>query len=144
MTLRAETIMATVLTTVTGLTTTGSRTERSKVRTIETTPALSVEQGADNVAPDRLVYPNVGKDLNIKIVIHTKLNTDPETQLNLIREEVYTALMTDMTLGLAFVIDVEPIGDDEPEYTGDADQITARLSMNFIIKYQHSWTDAGA
>jgi len=144
MTHRAETVMAAVVTAVEGLTTTGSRVVRSRVRTVETAPSLSVEQGGDDVNPELTSYPKVTRDLNVKIIIHVKQNTDPETQLNLIREEVYAAIMADTTLGIAFVIDTMPIGDDEPEFTGDADQITGRQMMNFVVKYRHSWTSAGA
>lgn len=141
---RAETIMAAVLTAVTGLTTTGARTERSRIRTVETAPALTVEMGADDVNPERSTYPRLHRDLNVKIICYVKTNTSPEAKLNLIRQEVYVAMMADRTLGLGYVVDVESIGDDEPEFTGEADQKTGRQQMNFVIKYTHSWTDPGA
>lgn len=144
MTHRAETIMDTVVTTVTGLTTTGARVERTRVRSVETVPALSIEQGSNDVNPERSAYPRIARDLNIKIIAHVKTNTAPETQLNLISEEVVIALMADRTLGLSYVSDIELIGDDEPELTGDADQETGHLQMNFIVKYVHSWDDPGA
>lgn len=141
---RAETIMAAVETAVTGLTTTSTRVERTRVRTVETAPALSIEQGGDDVNPEKSSFPLKARDLNVKIIAHVKNNTAPETQMNLIREEVYAALFADTTLGLAFVEDLDLIGDDEPEFTGEADQITGRQVMNFVVKYRHSWTDAGA
>lgn len=144
MTHRAESIMAAVKTAVTGLTTTGDRVERGRVRNVETAPALSVEMGADDINPERSTYPRVNRDLNVKIFAYVKTNTAPDTQLNLIREEVYAALMADRTLGLTYVIDTEAIGDDEPELTGESEQITGKQQMNFVVKYQHSWTNAGA
>jgi len=142
--LRAESILAAVETVITGLTTTGTRVFRAKVRTIEVTPSLSFGQGGDDVSDDRSSFPVIHRDLNVKIFAHVKTNTAPETQMNLIREEVYLAMMADNALGLTYIVDIVPIGDDEPEITGDADQITGRLQMNFIIKYTHSWTNAGA
>lgn len=144
MTHRAEEIMAAVTTTVTGLTTTGDRVERGRVRNVETAPALSVEMGADDVNPERSTYPKIARDLNIKIFIYVKRNSSPDTQLNLIREEVFAAIMADTTLGLIFVTDTESIGDDEPELTGESEQITGKQQMNFVVKYTHSWTNAGA
>lgn len=144
MTHRAETIMDTVLTLVTGLTTTGANTERGKVRTKHAFPSLSIEQGADNVAPDRSSYPRIGKDLHVKIMLHVKTNSSPDTQLNLMREEVFAALMADRTLGLGFVSDVEPIGDAEPELSGESEQIVGRQEMTFVVKYSHQWDNAGA
>ena len=144
MTHRAEQIMVKVKTAITGLTTTGSRVIRGRVRTVEEANTLSLEMGADDVNPETSKFPKRGRDLNIKIFAHVKQNTDPDTQLNLIREEVYAALMATPQLGLSFVIDTELIGDDEPELTGDSDQIVGRQQMNFVVKYRHSWTDAGA
>ena len=144
MTHRAESIMAAVETAITGLTTTGARVVRARVRTVENAPALSLEQGADDVNPELSNYPKLARELNIKIFAHVKDNDTADTNLNLIREEVFSAMMADRTLGLAYVVDVDLIGDDEPEFTGDSDQIVGRQQMNFVVKYRHSWTDAGA
>ena len=141
---RAESIMQAVTTKVTGLATTGARVFRGRVRTIETAPALTVEMGADNVDEDRSSYPRIRRELNIKITAHIKNNTDPDSDLNTIREEVYNALMADRTQGLSYVIDTESIGDDEPELSGESEKITGSQLMNFVVKYSHSWTDAGA
>lgn len=143
MTHRAEQIMATVLTTVTGLTTTAARVQRGRVRSIETAPALSIEMGSDDVAIDRSSYPNIERDLNIKITIYVKENDNPEAEMNLIREEVYAAIMATPQLGLAYVVDTMPIGDEEPELTGEADKILRKQQMNFIVMYRHSWDNPG-
>jgi len=144
MTHRTETIMTAVKTAVDGLTTTEARVERSRIRGVEVAPALSIEQGGNDVNLERSTFPRKSRDLNIKIIAHVKTNTDPETQLNLISEEVYIALRSDPTLGLSYVTDIESIGDDEPEFTGEAEKETGRMQMNFIVKYWHSWDDPGA
>ena len=100
--------------------------------------------GDDNVVTDRSSYPRVERDLNVQIAIHVKNNTDPDTDLNQIRAEVYAAMMADRTQGLTYVLDTESIGDDEPELTGEGEKVTARQQMNFIVKYRHSWSDAEA
>ena len=114
---------------------------RDRVRTVETAPALSVEMGADDVNPDLSSFPTKTRDLNVKIVAHVKDNTTYDNDLNKIRAEVYAAIMADVTFGLDYVIDTDLIGDDEPEFTGDADQISGRQVMNYVVKYRHSWTD---
>ena len=144
MTHRAETIMVAVETALTGLATTGTRVIRSRIRPVETAPSLSVEIGSDDVNPDISSYPRKARDLNIKIVSHVKDNETYDSDLNQIRAEVYAAMMADVTFGLDYVIDTDLIGDDEPEFTGEADQITGRQVMNYVVKYTHSWTDAGA
>lgn len=141
---RAETIMQAVVTTLTGLTTTAARVERGRVRTVETCPALTIEMGGDDVIPDRSSYPKLHRDLNIKILAHVKNNTSPDTDLNQIRAEVHAAMVADRTLGQTFVIDVECIGDDEPEISGEGEKITAVQQMNYVVKYRHSWTSAEA
>ena len=144
MTHRAEQIMVKVKTVITGLTTTATRVVRARVRTVENAPALSLEQGADDVNPELSNFPKLARELNVKIIAHVKDNDDADTNLNLIRSEVFAAMMADRTLGLAYVVDVDLIGDDEPEFTGESDQIVGRQQMNFVVKYRHSWTDAGA
>lgn len=146
MTHRAETILSTVQTLLDGLTTTGSNVERGRVRVVEDGeyPSLTIGMGGDDVNPDLSNYPEVHRDLNLKIIIHVKNNTAPYTQLNLIREEVYKALLSDPTLGLGYVVDSNSLSDEEPEFTGEADQIVGQQVMNFSIEYRHSWTDPGA
>lgn len=144
MTHRAETIMDAVETVLTGLTTTGARVQRTRVRTVETAPALSIEQGGDDVNEDASSFPLRARDLNVKIIAHVENNTAPETQMNLIREEVYNAMLTDNALGLTYITDIELIGDDEPEFTGEGEKISGKQVMNYVVKYRHSWTDAGA
>lgn len=144
MTHRAETIMQAVTTTLTGLTTTGTRIQRGRVRTVETAPALSIMMGSDGINPDRSAYPHVARDLTINVIIHVMNNTAPETELNTIRAEVFAALMADRTLGQTFVSDIDAIGDDDPELDGEGEKITARQQMNFIVKYRHNWSSAEA
>lgn len=129
---------------ITGLATTGPNVVRGKVRTVETPPALSLEMGADDVNPETSSFPRKHRELNVKVFSFVKQNDNPDTLLNTIRSEVYAAIMADTTLGLQYVIDVDLIGDDEPELSGEADQITGRQQMNYVVSYRHSWTDAGA
>lgn len=144
MTILAETILETVTTIVTGLTTTGNNVVRGRVRPVEDHPALSVVTGSNDVASDRSNWPYIARDLNFKIIIHVKNNDTYETQINTIAGEVYAALRADHTLGLSFVNDVVPIGDDEPELSGEADQIVGIQQMNFYVMYEHLENDAGA
>lgn len=141
---RAEAIMDAVNTVILGLTTTATRVVRARVRTVENAPALSLEQGSDDINPELSSFPKVARELNVKIISHVKDNVDADSNLNLIRAEVFAAMRADNALNLAYVVDIDLIGDDEPEFTGDADQIVGRQQMNYVVKYRHSWTDAGA
>ena len=144
--LRAEQIVVAVLAKVTGLTTTGTRVVRGRVYAIETTPALTVAQGSDTPIEARTgssVY--LDSELDITITAHVKSSsTQIDTFLNLIRKEVYIALMADVTQGLSFVYLTEPKGASAPTLSGDADKPTAVMDMTFTFRYRHSYTDASA
>jgi len=145
MTHRAENIMDAVTTTVTGLTTTGTRVVRGRVYSVETAPALTVEMGSDFVDRETSDFVNANRTLVVKITAIVKANSEPDSQLNTIREEVYNALLADRTLGAtAGVIDVWLDTDDEPELSSEADQTIGKQQMNYMVKYRHSYTDAGA
>ena len=144
MTHRAETLMVAVEAALANLATTETRVERTRVRTVEIAPALTIEQGGDDVNDEQSAYPNIARELNVKIIAHVKANDAMDTQLNLIRQEVYVALMADTTQGEAFVTDTFLLSDDEPEFSGEADQPVGRQQMNYVIQYRHSWTDPGA
>jgi len=144
MTHRAENIMDAVTTTVTGLTRTSSRVERGRVYSVETLPALTVEMGSDFVDRDASDFVNANRELSIKITAIIKANSEPDSQLNIIREEVYNALIADRTLGVSGVIDIWLDSDDEPELSSEAEQTIGKQQLNYVVKYRHSYTDAGA
>lgn len=150
MTHRADTILATITTTVTGLTTTGARVERSRAYPVGTYPALTVRMGQD--APlGEMGQTNTGRidrELDVIITAHTRTETltnTNDTELNKIRAEVFAALSADETLGLAYVIDCWLVSDDEPDDSGgDAVQIITRQDMRWRVRYVHSLTSAEA
>jgi hypothetical protein len=137
---RAETIMAKVETTLAGLTTTGDNVFRGQAYAIseDQVPALLVIMGEDVIqekhTPDS-VFSILGVNLDA-IVSETTTNID--TQLNKIREEATMALAADITLGLAYVQQIEEIGSEQPEYTGDADRPTARQRTVWAVTYERS------
>ena len=143
MTHRAELIMAAVLTNVTGLTTTGARVSRGRAYPVETTPALTVESGNDQIVVQNLSF--IDREMDVLITAHVKTTGQYDTTLNLIREQVHIALMANRSQGLiSVIIDTMPVGDEAPELTGDADKPTARQRMNWRIKYRHAVTNPGA
>jgi len=145
MTHRAEDIMVAVLAKVTGLATTGANVSRGRSQPVETVPALTLEQGEDSIPDGINNLAVVDRALSVRVIAYVKSNTQFDTALNLIREEVYAALMSDRTQGLSnIVLDTYPMGDDEPEISGDAEKNIGRQVINFEIHYRHSLTNAGA
>jgi len=144
--LRAEQIVVAVLAQVTGLTTTGARVHRGRVYALETVPALTLAQGADNPVDTRTGSSTfLDSELDIVITAHVKSSsTQVDTTLNLIRKEVHAALMDDVTQGLSFVYMTIPKGATEPRLAGDAEKPTAAMDMLFTFRYRHNYTDASA
>lgn len=144
MTHRAESIMVAVLDKIDGLTTTSTRASRGRAYPVDgdALPALTLEQGVDEVDLQNMAF--IDRHLDFSIIAHVKTTGTTETTLNLIREEVHVALMADRTQGLSYVRDTLPLGDGEPDISGDSNQSIARLRMNWRIKYRHSITDPGA
>lgn len=146
---RAEDILAQIVTTLTGLTTTGTKVARGRVYTIEETelPALSIYLGADDPIGDK-GPTNVqfqDSDLLVRVRAHVKTTSEQvDTTLNLIRREVHVALMADYTQSLNYVLNTIPLGAEEPELSGDGEQPTATLDMNWLIRYRASILDPGA
>lgn len=146
---RAETILQTLVSILTGLTTTGTNVARGRIYAIEDDehPALSVYMGPDDpigeYGPTNVTY--IDSDLSVRITAHVKTNSQQvDTLLNQIRSEVHQALMADVTLGLSYVYMTIPLGADEPDLGGDGEQPTATMDMNWIIRYRSSITNPEA
>lgn len=144
MTHRAETIMATLETELTGLATTGANIKRTRTYPVDNLPALTLEMGEDQVIEGSGAnMQHLDRLLEVRVVLHVKTSSEIETALNTIREEVHVAMMADRQHGLAYVIDTIVQGDSDAE-TEPADQKVGRLTMTFVIMYRHSITNPGA
>lgn len=141
MTHRAETILETLETVLTGLSTTGARVKRGRVWNVPAVPALTIRKGADVVSADPSLETEL-RDLDVIIEIHTKQTGNPETALNAIAAEVYAALGADHTLGFDWVFSVELVGDDAPEDDDGKELPAGRLASNWRIQYEHSYVSA--
>ena len=143
---RAEDILETVLTLITGLTTTGANVQRGQVYAHEESklPALSLSMGPD-VPENELQTGQIYWQLTIAIQSTVKISaayianeSAIETQLNLIRAEVHAALFADHTLGLSFVSDIAPGPAGEPVIDGAGDLPIASQLLTFGILYKTS------
>jgi len=145
MTNRAETIMDTVASTLTGLATTGSNVTRGRVYPIESSglPALSVFQGAETIVDEQNLSA-VTRELTVNIAIHAKPASGLDTQINQVRAEIYAALMADYTQGLGYVLNTQWREDDPPEYSDDQENGSARAVSTWSILYRHSYSSVEA
>jgi len=144
---RAEQIVADVITTLTGLTTTGDRVYRGRSYPLQSAnlPGLCVFQGPDRPQTDTSAYSHIDSDLTVYVDIYVKSSASQvDTLLNQIRKEIVIALSASYTQGLSFVIDTIEGDAEEPDLNGDSDQPVARLRTSWIFRYRRSRTDPSA
>ena len=143
MTHRVETVMAAVVTTVTGLTTTADNINRGNPYVIEASklPCLHVEMGPENKFQEH-VNGEVDWDLEVKITATVRQNENYEQLINTIREEVHIALRTDPTLGEAFIIDTDEAEPDRYEVNA-AEKPTASQGLNWMVRYRRNINNPG-
>ena len=140
---RAESIMRAVVVALTGLTTTGANVFRGRAYEVQAgeVPALLVWMGVDQVAAVH-GHDQVDSVLTVNIDAAVReVSAQVDTRLNLIREEVTSALAADHTLGLAYVRGAQEIGADEPEIAGEGDAPVARQRLEWEVDYRRKRTD---
>jgi hypothetical protein len=146
MTHRAESIVVAVVAKVTGLTTTGTNVFRGRVYALADTslPALCVYLGEDRILGQ---YSQAKFDseltVNIEAVVKTS-STQVDTVLNQIREQVTIALQADYTQGLAYLLNTLEGDAAAPELSGDGEQQSAALKLEWKFHYRRARTDPGA
>ena len=140
-----EQIMTAVAAQVTALAVTGSNVTRDRVYTLEPAdmPNLSVFQGNSSVSQNG-VLSHATSNLTVYIEINVVSLTGATTTINQIWREIHIALMANRTLGLSSnVIDVTPLGSDDPVINSDGDQPIVSMRTSWDVLYRHSIGDPG-
>lgn len=103
-------------------------------------PSISVSLGPD----DRLTKSSafIDWDLNIYVDVYiASTDADVDTPTQQIRTEVHKALMADTTLGLGFVVEVEPLGQQEPQHSDASDLYTSVTRLPWSVRYRSNVAD---
>ena len=140
MTHRAETIMQAVVTTLTGLTTTGARVKRARVYPLPAAEAnaLAIFQGTDELQ-DGSMFFKVRSLLTVNIeAMAREATAQIDETMNTIRNEVAVALGASTNLGLAFEIGALELQADQPVINDDGDRPIGRMRIVLGINY---WRD---
>lgn len=143
---RAEQILDAVVTSLTGLSTTGSNIFRGRHYSLESgsMPALLVYMGSDEPI-EMLSQSLIDSLIEVRVESRTMSPTAQlDESLNQIRKEVTIALQADFSQGLDFVLNLEEGKADEPEFSDSGEQPVARQVMNWRITYRRSRTDPSA
>lgn len=125
---------------VTGLPTTGSAVQQSRVYAHPQAPALSLRLGERrtlNIVANAVL--NAEQDIYIDISVAGTADSIDD-QLLAIEAEIYRALMQNPALGLAFVWDVEPMGLSEPELE-QGERPKAVATSHWRYRLRHSLAD---
>lgn len=139
---RAEDIVTTIVTQLTGLATTGSRVFRDREYELSEAelPALLVYMVSDNPRqPSILAAPGL-LDCELRLIVEAVVKSSAaqvDTTLNQIRYEVSQALHDDVTQGLTYVMHTVE-GMAVPELQPDVDQMVGRLRMDWMVLYRRS------
>ncbi len=138
---RSQEIINTITTLLTGLDTTGSNVAQTRVYPARTTPAITIQRGADTI--EQILNGSV-VDRFLEVIVSIHVSDSPD-QLDLVAsnvaEETYIAMIADITLGLDYVIDTDLIAEQAPEMSPDAETPTMLLQQQWRIHYRHSYTD---
>lgn len=143
---RAESIVAAVVTKVTGLTTTGNNVYRGKMTPIaaNVNNALRVYMGEDKLIGE---YSQSLMDWELTVLIESfakSATAQIDTQLNLIREQVTIALQADYTQGLAYVRNTVEGDAERPELSAEGEQAMGSQRLEWKFHYRRSRTNPGA
>ena len=149
---RSEQIMSAVETALAGLTTTGANVQRGQVYPHQAAdlPALGIMTGDDVPAAE---YQTARLDWLLTVIVEAVAGIDAdyttqastiESTLAQIRKEVHIALFADHTLGLSFVLDIQPGAVGQPLLDREGQIPLGSLTMLFVVNYRTSRTDISA
>jgi len=138
---KTERILVAITELLDDLDTTGNSVQRARVYdwSDKELPAISVHMGTDLPTDgSRPGFTLSDWTLVVDVVAHCKKLEYAyiDTTLNLIRSEVTTALLKDITLGLDFVMNVIEEGADKPAISGDVEKPAGKMEFSFQIKYR--------
>lgn len=146
MTHRAETIVATFQTRLTGLSTAGANVFRGRGYALAAgeLPAIKIELGPDTKLRD--LAPDL-QDWQLTVYttyVAKSASTQVDTELNQLRAESTVALQADYKLGLAFVLDTTEGDVEDPQISNEGEQPAASMRQAWHVQYRRSRTDPGA
>lgn len=126
-----------VATTLTGLTTTGSKVFQSRVYplTANNLPGLLVYTTSESSNPDVMgAQPQLERELNLVIEGYAKTTSNLDDVMDEIAKEIEVAMAADTTIN-ALAKD-SFLTDTEIQLTGEGEQPIGMVTMNFTVQYR--------
>lgn len=103
-------------------------------------PSISVLIGSDDVANKNSAFINWELTVYTDIFIASK-DEDVDALAQGVRKEIHKALLADYTLGLDFVTEVDPLGQQDPKHSDDSDVYTSVTRVAWLVRYRTSVAD---
>ena len=103
-------------------------------------PSISVLIGPDDVADKNSAFINWELTVYTDIFIASK-DEDVDALTQGVRKEIHKALLADYTLGLDFVTEVDPLGQQDPKHSDDSDVYTSVTRVAWLVRYRTSVAD---
>ena len=133
---KAKRILDAVTATLTGLPSTGSSVQQSRAYALENLPALTVRLGAMETAQELSSVTDSTVTIAIDIIVRGTADLLDDALLQS-HAEIHAALLADPSLGLDFVVDVNPGGLSEPEMEQGSHKPTALCTATYQYRFRH-------
>lgn len=103
-------------------------------------PLVVIRMGDDD--PVSRGAQHIDSDLSVHTDIYVSTTSDDLDSLTLaVRLAIHKALMADITQGLGFVIDTQPQGQSEPDYSGEGEDYAGGTRLSWKITYRSNLQD---
>lgn len=103
-------------------------------------PSISVSLGTDEPLNKSSAF--IDWDLVVYTDIYlSSTDDDLDAITQSIRLDIHKSLLTDNTLGLGFVIELDPLGQQQPKHSDDSDMYTSVTRLAWSIKYRTAVAD---
>lgn len=99
-------------------------------------PALVIRVGQDAVSSRDSHFITTEQAINVNIIVKNSPNSLDTETLN-IREALHKRITSTPALGLDYVMEVVPQGQDEPEYVGDSDEYSMVTNIPWLVRYRY-------
>jgi hypothetical protein len=138
MTSKRESVLAAIVTALTGTAGVGTRIYRSRVEPLarQESPAIVVEPTGDS-AEQNTSLPTLDWSLTVRVAVIVRGNV-PDQLADPIVQDLHSKIMADLTLG-GVAIDVQP--QDVSFEMMEADQPAGVISCNYLVRYRTAVDD---
>ena len=110
---------------------------KTRAYDLEKLPAIVLSIGGQNSESQNVGF--IDESLTIEMKIFAQgIQADLDRKLMDLHAEAYAAIMASDRLGLAYIIDLEPISMNSPQVDGDGKKAIITANFSWAIRYRHA------